>query len=160
VTIITVSGLKELQQRLVAIGAVSGTKAMRSSMFTATKPIIDKAKATVPVRSGALRQSITRSFSVKNNGGSVFFGDGAGSRFTINVGPRVRNRTAVALYNLVYKLKHPIRGIFYGHFIEFGTASGTKATHWLRNALESTADAAVELLASTLKKRIETTAKK
>lgn len=155
---IKVTGLKELQQRLKEIGSVSGTKVMRSAMFTATKPILDRAKATAPKRSGALQVALTRTYTVDNK--RVTSDDVNGARFSILVGPKTRNRTAIALYNLVYRRKKPRRGIFYGHFLEFGTKTGTHATNWLRRALESTSTTVTELLASTLKKRIETAARK
>lgn len=147
-TIIQVRGLKEVQENLLRIGSVTGTRIMRSSMFTATKPTLDKARATTPVRSGALREAMGRTFSAR------------GSRFSILIGPKIRNRTAIALYNLVYRLRRPRRGIIHGHLQEFGTRTGTRATHWLRRALESTASAAVSLLAATTKKRIESVVKK
>lgn len=157
---IQVRGLKELQERLRELGTVSGSRAMRSAMFTASKPILAKAKATAPVRSGALREALARSFGVKTSSGSIIFGTGAGSRFSVLIGPKVRNRTAIALYNLVHKRRRPRRGIYHGHFIEFGTRAGTKATHWLRNALESTAGEAVQELARALKVRIDAIARK
>jgi HK97 gp10 family phage protein len=157
---IKVTGLKELQARLVEIGSVAGTKAMRSAMFTASKPILDRAKANAPVRSGALRQAISRTFAVRALGGAYLFGDGPGSRFSILVGPKTKNRTAVALYNLVYKAKRPRRGVYHGHFLEFGTRRGTRRTDFLRRAIESSASEAVSKLAEALKKRIEAAARK
>jgi HK97 gp10 family phage protein len=143
--LIKVTGLKEIQQQLINLGSIAGTKAMRGAMRAATKPLLQKAKATAPSRSGALREALAQTFSV-----SAF---GSGSRFSILVGPKVKNRTAVALYNLIYRTKR--RGIYHGHFLEFGTATGTKATGFLRNALESTAQQCVSLLGSEIKKRID-----
>lgn len=155
---IKVTGLKELQKRLVEIGAVAGTKAMRSAMFTATKPLLDRAKATAPIRSGALRHALSRTFGRKTLGVGLLSGDGPGTRFAIQVGPKVKNRTAIALYNLVYKTKR--RGIFHGHFVEFGTKRGTRRTDFLKRALESTAPQVVSKLSEALKKRIEAAARK
>jgi HK97 gp10 family phage protein len=203
---VQVRGLKELDERLVELGAVAGAKAMRSAMFTASKPILDRAKATAPVKSGALREALARTFSVsKGSSGSFGFlsrsggfgsgkakafgiGVGDGSRFSILIGPKVRNRTAVALYNLVHKTKR--RGIYHGHFLEFGHRIGSKRTgrlsdavtakgiaraqkrglsfgagsvpgiHFLRNALAATASQATAKLAEALKKRIEAAARK
>lgn len=189
---VKVHGLKELQKRLVEIGSVAGTKSMRSAMFTATKPIMEQAKANTArfTRSGALRESISRTFGVKVSGGFVFGSDTAGSRFSILVGPKLRNRTAIALYNLVYKKKRPIRGIFYGHLLEFGHRIGTRKTGYLSRAktlaginrasrrgrsqgsgrveprpfllpaLLSRSAECTRLLAEALKKRIDTAAKK
>ncbi len=155
---VTVRGLKELEARLREIGSVAGTKAMRSAMFTATKPILDRAKANAPVRSGALRLALTRTFSVKSISGG--FLEGAGSRFLVLIGPRAKNRTAVSLYNLTYRLRRPRRGIFHGHFVEFGTKRGTRRTDFLKRALETSAAEAANKLAEALKKRIEAAARK
>jgi HK97 gp10 family phage protein len=157
---IKVTGLKELQAKLIEIGSVAGTKAMRSAMFTASKPILDRAKANAPVRSGALRQAISRTFAVRSMGGAYHFGEVPGSRFSILVGPKTKNRVALALYNLVYKPKRQRRGIYHGHFLEFGTSRGTKRTDFLRRAIESSASEAVNKLAEALKKRIEAVVRK
>lgn len=157
---VTVRGLKELQARLRDMSSVAGTKAMRSAMFTATKPILDRAKANAPTRSGALRFAISRTFGVKGTGGGLLFGDVPGTRFSILVGPKVRNKTAIALYNLVYKPRRPRRGIFHGHFLEFGTKSGTRRTDFLKRALETSFHESVNRLAEALKKRIEAAARK
>lgn len=157
---IKVTGLKELQARLIEIGSVAGTKAMRSAMFTASKPILDRAKANAPVRSGALKQAISRTFAVRSMGGAYNFGEVPGSRFSILVGPKSKNRVAVTLYNLVYKPRRQRRGIYHGHFLEFGTARGTRRTDFLRRAIESSANEAVSRLAEALKKRIEAAARK
>jgi HK97 gp10 family phage protein len=158
-----VSGLQELEKRLIEIGTVAGTKAMRSALFTATKPILEQAQATAPTRSGALKQALARTFSV-NAKAVPQFGDfgvsSGGSLFSVSVGPKVKNRTAIALYNLVYKRRRPRRGIYHGHFLEFGTKRGTKATHWLERALRSRASEATTKFAEALKKRIEAATRK
>ena len=150
---IVVRGLKEVQKQLINLGSVTGTKAMRGAMRAATKPLLAKAKAMAPVRSGALREALAQTFTARSQSG--FFGFGSGTRFSILVGPRIKSRTAVALYNLVYKPRTPIKGIFYGHFLEFGTATGTERTNFLHNSLLSTFPQCVNLLAVELKKRIE-----
>lgn len=157
---VTVRGLKELEARLREMGSVAGTKAMRSAMFTATKPILDRAKANAPVRSGALRLALSRTFAVAATGGRLLFGDAPGTRFSILIGPKVRNRTAIALYNLVYKPRTPRRGIFHGHLVEFGTSRGTRRTDFLKRALESSVSESVNKLAEALRKRIEAAARK
>jgi HK97 gp10 family phage protein len=155
---VTIRGLKELEARLREIGSVAGTKAMRSAMFTATKPILDRAKANAPVRSGALRLALTRTFSIKSISGG--FLEAAGSRFSVLIGPRTKNRTAISLYNLTYRLRKPRRGIFHGHFVEFGTSSGTRRTDFLKRALETSVSESVSKLTEALKKRIEAAARK
>jgi hypothetical protein len=202
-----IRGLVELDRALAEIGAVAGAKVMRSSMFTATKPILDRAKANMPSHSGALREALSRIFAVSKRPGDYEFnsrssgfgsgqargfgisaGDGGGSRFSILIGPKVRHRVAIALYNLVHRTKR--KGIYHGHFVEFDHRIGNASTgtlsraqtvagmaraarrgksfgagmvsgkHVLRNALMSASSQAVALLAQTLKKRIEIAAKK
>lgn len=191
-SVVQVKGLKELQKRMIEIGSVSGTKAMRSAMFVATKPLMEQAKSNTAAftRSGALRESISRTFGVKVASGFIFGSDQAGSRFSILVGPKLKHRTAIALYNLVYRKKRPLRGIFYGHLLEFGHRIGTKKTGYLSRArtaagiaragrrgqsqglgrvqarpfllpaLLATSSRCVQLLAENLKKKIEAAAKK
>lgn len=145
--VIKVGGLKELQANLKRLGTVSGTKTMRASLLTATKPILDKAKASAPVRSGALREAEGRTFRVEHEGPTA--------TFSVFIGPKTRNRTAIALYNLVYRPKRQRRGIIHGHLLEFGTRTGTRATHWLLRSLQSMSSTAINLLAVTLKRRVQ-----
>lgn len=156
---IKVKGLKELQQQLINLGSITGTKAMRGAMRAATKPMLLRIKTTVPVSSGALQAAERQVFFVSNFFSPLrWFGGGAsgdGSTFTIKIGAKVRDRTAIALYNLVHKRKRPRRGIYHGHYVEFGTKSGTPRRDFMRNAAESTAERCVVLLASELGKRID-----
>lgn len=157
---VRVSGLKELDAKLKQIGAVAGQKAMRSSLFAASKPILDQAKANTarwPRGSGALNLSLGRRFSVSQNVTE-------GSRFTIGIGPRAKARAAIALYNLVYKRKRPIRGIFYGHLLEFrhkDRAGGdVEARPFLLPALQTKHEEATRLLAQKLEQEIAKAAAK
>lgn len=151
---VEVKGLDELRKQLINLGSVAGTKAMRQSMFAATKPLLAQAKANESrsSRSGALRESLRRSFRIGKSKG--VFSEG-GSTFTISVGPKTKSRTAIALYNLVYRPKRPRRGIYHGHFIEFGTKTGTQARHHLEHALLSSQVQCTFGLANELRKRIE-----
>lgn len=117
---IKVSGLKEVEKQLRLLGAKEGTRVLRAAMMRATKPIEDQAKANVakiPNGSGALEKSISRRFVIGRQQSSLFLPD-LGGRFAVVIAPIKSNRVAVALHNLFYKRKR--RGIFYGHFIEFG----------------------------------------
>lgn len=152
---IEVKGLNEVRQQLINLGSVAGTKAMRQAMFAATKPLLARARQNTGIfsRSGALQKSLRRVFLAERFGFAAF-GDN-GSTFTISLGPKRRDRTAVTLYNLVYKPKHPRRGIYYGHFLEWGTKRGVHPWHWLEGALKSTAQQCVSLLGSETQKRID-----
>lgn len=150
---IKVSGLKELNDNLRNLGSVTGTKAMRGGMFAATKPLIQRSKqnASIFSQSGALEHALRRVFKIETRTGA----SGEASRFTISIGAKVRDRVAIALYNLFHKPKRPRRGIFHGHFLEFGTATGTRPWHFLEGALRSTQSICASLMASETAKRVK-----
>lgn len=141
-TEVTLRGLKEVDDRLVLLGKVAGEKVMRRTLFAAAKPIMDQAKrniAAIPGGSGALHKA-TRRVYLKARRSS----EGSGTRFTVAVGPKATDATAVALANLHYKRGRrgkPIRRVFWGHFVEWGftTRNGRKipGRHVFLRALES-----------------------
>lgn len=110
---VTVRGLKELEAKLIQLGQVAGQKVMRQALFAATKPIMEQARTNAPRQSGALRVAMSRAYKASAS-------SEGGGRFVVAVGPKAKNRAAVGLYNLVHKRGRPIRGIYYGHMIEFG----------------------------------------
>ena len=119
---VELKGMKELEENLVRLGSVVGTKVMRQALFAATKPILDQAKANIrawPRGSGALELSMNRVYSTSKSAGS-------GSRFVMQIAPRVRKSVAVSLHNIYYHRGR--RGIFYGHLLEFGHRIGHKKT--------------------------------
>lgn len=150
---IKVTGFKDLQKRLASVGSITGTRAMRGAMFASTKPLLERTKQNAGIfsHSGALRQSLRRLFKVENS--TLTSGDG--SRFTISVGPKIRDRLAITLYNLFYRRKRPRRGIYHGHFLEWGTKTGTQAWHFMAGAVRSMASSTTELLAVQLGKRLD-----
>lgn len=138
---VKVSGLQELETKMVELGQIAGTKAMRSAMWYATTPLLSRAKELVSNRSGSLQVALSRRFVV--GAASNLLASATGSKFTVQVLPKAKNRTAIALYNLVYKPKRPRRGIFYGHLVEFDHRVGkssrvVQGTHFLLNALRAT----------------------
>lgn len=152
---IMVTGLAELDANLVKLGQVAGAKAMRGALFVASRPILDQAKANIaawPKGSGALSLAMGRRY--KTSGLDV-----SGSRFAVTIGPKAKARTAIALYNLSYKRKRPVKGIFYGHLLEFGhkdrAGHAVAAKPFLLPALQAKQQEAVQLLADKLKQNIE-----
>jgi hypothetical protein len=65
----------------------------------------------------------------------------------------------VTLYNLAYKRRRRRRGIFYGHFYEFGARNVTKRA-FLVPALKSKSSAAIQIFATTLRASLERLAKR
>lgn len=116
-----VKGLKELDERLVLLGQVGGEKVMRSTLFSASKPMLDQVLANIsaiPHGSGALKKA-TRRVYLRPNGRT---GSSSGTRFVVAIAPKTKDSVAIALANLVYKRTKPIRRIFWGHLIEWGFA--------------------------------------
>lgn len=152
---IKVTGLKEVERELLKLGSRDGTRVLRQAMLRATKPIEDQAKlnaALISKGSGALEKSIARRFVV-GKGDSFFSGvlPNMGGRFTVVIAPLKKNRVAVALYNLFYQRKR--RGIFHGHFVEFGTERSSKQP-FLKPALDAKGGQAIDSLASEIKQGI------
>jgi HK97 gp10 family phage protein len=75
-----------------------------------------------------------------------------GGLFTVSIAPIAKSRTAIALYNLFYRSKR--RGIFHGHFAEFGTQRSRKQP-FLKPALDTKGPQAVSILAAEIKKGID-----
>jgi len=152
---IKVTGLREIERQLKELGSKTGTKILRASMLAANKPILEQAKSNVAGisgGSGALHKSMgDRFYAGKAPADGLFDVPSMGGRFSVITAPMKKNRTAVALYNLVYKRKR--RGIFHGHFLEFGTEK-IKARPFLKPALDSKGPGAVQSLADELRKRI------
>jgi HK97 gp10 family phage protein len=154
---IKVRGLKEVEAQLLKLGSKEGTKVLRAAMLRATKPIQDEAKsnaAAIPNGSGALEKSIGRRFEISGRG---VFGEGLlpnlGGKFNVSIAPLRSSRVAIALYNLFYQRKRKRRGIFHGHFVEFGIRG--PARHILSRALNSRGPQAVSTLADEIKSGID-----
>lgn len=153
---IKVSGLKEVEAQLIKLGSKEGTKVLRAAMMRATKPIQDQAKANaaaIEKGSGALEKAIGRRFEIQGRG---VFGEGLlpnlGGKFNVVITPFKTSRVAIALYNLFYQRKR--RGIFHGHFVEFGVRGG-RARNILSRALNTRGAQAVQSLASEIQAGID-----
>lgn len=151
---IKVTGLKEAEAQLIKLGSREGTKVLRSAMMAAAKPIQDQAKinaGAIEHGSGALQKSVGRRFKI---GQQLSFGallPSMGGKFSVVIAPMKTSRVAIALYNLFYHTKR--RGIFHGHFVEFGTRRSRKHP-FLKAALDSKGPQAVESLASEIEKGV------
>lgn len=129
---VKVRGLKEVEQQLIALGSKPGTRILKRAVYLAGEPIEQRAKrnaAALPNGSGAMEVAIGRRVTVAGNGSPSFTPD-VGSRFAVEIYPRLKNRVAIALHNLFYGRKR--KGIFYGHLLEWGHRIGTRKTGYLR----------------------------
>lgn len=159
-------GLKEVDERLASLGQLAGEKVMHSTMFVAMKPVMEAARtnATAIQRSGALAKSIRRVF-LKSAAGAFQALTRTASRFIVSVAQKIRDQTAIALANLVYRPRRPRRGIFWGHLVEWGFThvnSGRRIAGRgiFRRALESNASRVVEIFRQRMGPAIDRAAKK
>jgi HK97 gp10 family phage protein len=138
-----ITGLDELEDQLLALSKKVATKSLRSALVRAARPVVKAAKAKVPVKTGALRQSI---------GTASRRGRGRKNFATAIVGPKSRNKRAIALANA--GRSKPVKGIFWGHIVELGY--GRQAPQpYLRPALDENADEAVQIFAKAIKQNLE-----
>lgn len=131
---VEMKGLKEVDEKLALLGAVAGEKVMRSTIFAAVKPIQEAAQSNIsaiPGGSGALSKA-TRRVYLKSGGGGISRLFSTGSRFVAAVAPKTKDRVAIALAGLHYKKK--IRGVFWGHLVEWGHRIGNRSTGRLTRA--------------------------
>lgn len=120
---VSVKGLKDVDERLALLGAVAGEKIMRTTLFTAVKPIADQAIANIavlPKGSGALAKATRRVYIKRGTRAAANTVAAGPNRFVVAVAPKAKDRVATALANLFYKKKKPIRGVFWGHLVEWG----------------------------------------
>lgn len=161
---INLRGLRDVEDRLATLGSVGGEKVMRSVLYAATKPIAEAAKSNAsalvgstnprrPSGSGALAKSIRRVY-LRPRGLAT-----GGQRFTVSVAPKAKDRVAVALANLVYKRKRPIRGIYWGHLVEWGHksrgGSAVPGKNVFRRAIDSTSAAAIGIFEREIARRVD-----
>lgn len=156
---VRVTGLSEIEQKLIALGDKRGTAVLRRSMLKAAQPIVEQAKANIASRSkgsGALHKSMGARFSTGAKSSGIGL-PALGRRFTVQIAPLRSDRTAVALYNLAYRRR--AKQIFHGHLIEFGftSRSGRRVAGqpFLRPALDSRSTEAIQMLADQLRLGIE-----
>jgi len=122
------NGLAQVEYNLEQLGKVAGGRVMRASLFAASKPILDVAASQVRTfsRSDSLLIALGRTF--RHTISTV--PDDRGGRWRMSIGPRVKNRRAVTVHNQTYNRKR--RGIFHGHFLEWGHRVGNRLTGRLR----------------------------
>lgn len=154
---IKVKGLKEIEAQLVKLGSKDGTRVLRAAMLKGAKPIEEQARANASAikRSGALGLSIGSRFLVgaQKAAASLFIQLPAmGGRFTVTIAPLLKSKLAISLYNLRYRRKR--RGIYHGHFLEYGTAKSSKRP-FLKPALDTRGAQAISIFADEIRKGID-----
>lgn len=144
------AGIENILANLKRLEAVAREKALRRAMTRAFRPVLVAAQANAPRRSGALRLALA---IVPKKGAALSAGKLAAG---VVVTPRARNSRAVALYNLDYGRvgRSRIRGIFYGHMVEFGTRRGIQPRRFLYRALQANAQRVIDQFGVEIEKEI------
>lgn len=120
-----VTGLQELERKLLGLGPAVATRIGEDSLIAAAKPITTAMRRLVPVDTGALKRSIT----------------------TRKIGAR-----GTSLLSRTIGFKRP--GSFYAHLVEFGTKHA-RAQPFVRPALDGNAERSVLEMGARLWRGIE-----
>ena len=132
----------------------------RGALRAAAKPMFETARERVPVKSGALKDTIRLSSAIKKKTGEIVVRIVAGSRVS---GGSAKGKTGAD------------RGAFYAHIVEFGAAAhtikgpvviggktyrnikhpGARASPFMRPAFDTSDQRSVDAFAEYMKKNIE-----
>jgi hypothetical protein len=125
--VIQMRGLAAVDEQLAALGRADGTRILRKSMLLGGVPILNHAKATVAGfehGSGALHKSLGMRFLYGRQKRQSAFVPPMGGNFRVQIMPFAKDRTAIALYTMYYKLKRSAKRLSYAHLVEWGFRTG------------------------------------
>lgn len=147
----TITGYKELHDKLAAMGAAAGGKALRSAALQSMLPVLRAAQANAPV--GNPPYNGKDPYPVKDWKGR-YRTPGYLKRNIIRRAYLSRDRKMARVY------VGPKNSAFYGtQFLELGTSKIPKRP-WLEPALRANLSAVDERLKAALKKNIDKAAKR
>jgi HK97 gp10 family phage protein len=138
-----VKGLRELRRDLKRLPKLIRNRVLHSALRAAAKPIVDSARARVPVKSGLIRRSIVVRKTKKQY---------RTSRAQVSIGVEKGRRTKGSK-------KVDFSDPFYWRFVEFGTIHQA-AQPFLRPAIDAQKFATFEIFKKALKKGIEREARR
>jgi HK97 gp10 family phage protein len=148
---IELKGLKELEEKLVKLGAVAGQKVLRKAGRKAMKPVLDEAKRLAPVSDDGgphLRDAID--IVVKNAGDGDTIST---SGIRIKKLPAKVRRFLKAMRKRGVALAHPSPRRYW-HLVEFGTRH-SRAQPFIRPAFDSNVRTVLEIERAELAKGID-----
>ena len=155
-----VTGLKDLEKKLIReIPVKARSNVMARALKISAKPMIAtaKSKAMNGDSSGALSMAIAPWTETKSKTRK------AGLFVRVHVGPRRSNKKALARYFGFYGIaptpKQFKRGIYHGHFVEFGS-KGRSPKPFLRPALAAHGPQLIKSFGAIMAQEIERQAKK
>jgi HK97 gp10 family phage protein len=148
-TSLRLKGLDQVVKNLEGLKPIAREKVMRSAMFKAMRPVLQAVQATAPRGSGALRLAMAR----------VYLRPSARARadalaFRVAVAPKPRNRPALALANFSYGRTKRMRGVYWGHFVEFGTKNGIRPGRFMQRALQSNSQQVIDIFTRDIERQI------
>lgn len=151
-TDINVKGLLELQAFLDQLSPKMEANIMRGALRAGCKPVLEQAKANVPVKSGVLRDTLRISSSIKKQDGKV--------TASVKVGGKYRGKDAfyAPWIEFTGARPHSITGnlSINGRVFSNVNHPGMHAKPFLRPALDARANDAVIAAAEYIKNRLAT----
>ena len=72
----------------------------------------------------------------------------------VAVAPKTRDRRALALANFSYGRTKRLRGVYWGHFVEFGTKRGIKPGRFMQRAIQANAQQVINIFADDIEAQI------
>lgn len=154
-TEVRIHGLADLQRALDTLPAKIEQNIMRAALARAAKVVAEEAKARVPVRTGALRDSVRYGARVDRQAGRIVA--------RVRAGGRGKGKRAAAFYAHMVELgtvAHIIKappGAFLnvrGLFLKSVEHPGAKRQPFLRPALDHAGPAAVAAMAEYIRQRL------
>ena len=133
--------IQELEKSLLKLGPRVAKKVTNKAMTAARKPVVKAIRSNVPVRTGELKKSIgskQKTYKGKSVRMSII---GARSRPTVDENGRKNNPA------------------FYAHLVEFGTATGTSPTSFMRKGWDSSERIALARFIKAYRKGVAAEAK-
>lgn len=113
---VNIRGLQELEARLLEFGALTAQRVLRRILRKTATPLQHRAAANA--------QSIGRSNSLAASVQTITTKRSGENAAQVTVAPRYRSPVAIFVHNAYYERKR--KGIFHGHFLEWGHRIGTR----------------------------------
>lgn len=156
---VTLTGLDELDRNLRKLEVSARGKALRSALMFASTPMFQKAKANAAAikDSGALFAAMGRWSRIgKRALPGRPDGRGVTDRKAVStfIGPRMKNRKALALWNAAHPQRRPLTAIPHGHLAEFGS-EGFAGHRYMTRAFDAHKFSAVGRFRTSLRKQID-----
>lgn len=142
-----VEGLDNVEKMLNELGTVNGFKALRSGLMAASKPMFLAARANAAA-TGLKGQDSDAMAAAMSRGTRK----DTPTQTTLWIGPRNKNKKALAIYNAFHNRN--VKRLNYFHLVEYGSIHGG-AQPFMRPAFAATAQAVVNNLGNEIGKAVD-----